>query len=58
MALKKFKPVTPGTRFRVGNTFSEVTTDKPEKSLLAPMKKYRWSKCHWKNDGAKCRRWS
>ena len=38
MALKKFKPVTPGTRFRVGNTFSEVTTDKPEKSLLAPMK--------------------
>ncbi|MCB0666991.1 MAG: 50S ribosomal protein L2 [Saprospiraceae bacterium] len=38
MALKKFKPVTPGTRFRVGNTYSEVTTDKPEKSLLAPMK--------------------
>ncbi|MCB0687736.1 MAG: 50S ribosomal protein L2 [Saprospiraceae bacterium] len=38
MALKKFKPVTPGTRFRVGNIFSEVTTDKPEKSLLAPMK--------------------
>ncbi len=36
MALKKFKPVTPGTRFRVGNTFAEVTTDKPEKSLLAP----------------------
>ena len=35
MALKKFKPVTPGTRFRVGNTFSEVTTDQPEKSLLA-----------------------
>lgn len=38
MALKKFKPVTPGTRFRVGNTYSELTTDKPEKSLLAPMK--------------------
>ena len=38
MALKKFKPVTPGTRFRVGNTFSEVTTDKPEKSLIAPMR--------------------
>jgi large subunit ribosomal protein L2 len=37
MALKKFSPVTPGTRFRVGNTFQEVTTDKPEKSLLAPM---------------------
>jgi large subunit ribosomal protein L2 len=38
MALKKFKPVTPGTRFRVGNTFAEVTTDKPEKSLLAPLR--------------------
>lgn len=38
MALKKFKPVTPGTRFRVGNTFAEVTTDTPEKSLLAPGK--------------------
>lgn len=39
MALKKFNPVTPGTRFRVGNTFAEVTTDKPEKSLLAPLSK-------------------
>ncbi len=39
MALKKFKPVTPGTRFRVGNTYTEVTTSTPEKSLLAPMKR-------------------
>lgn len=39
MAVKKYNPITPGTRFRVGNTFSEVTTDKPEKSLLAPIKK-------------------
>ena len=39
MALKKFKPVTPGNRFRVGNTYAEVTTDKPEKSLLAPKKR-------------------
>ncbi len=38
MAVKKYNPVTPGTRFRVGNTFSEVTTDKPEKSLIAPMR--------------------
>ena len=37
MPLKKFKPVSPGTRFRVGNQFAEVTTNKPEKSLLAPM---------------------
>ena len=38
MPVKKFKPVSPGTRFRVGNKFAELTTDKPEKSLLAPMK--------------------
>ncbi|RQO31543.1 50S ribosomal protein L2 [Taibaiella sp. KBW10] len=34
MALRKYKPTTPGTRFRVGNAFAEITTDKPEKSLL------------------------
>ena len=39
MTVKKYKPISPGTRFRVGNTFSEVTTDKPEKSLLEPIKK-------------------
>jgi large subunit ribosomal protein L2 len=39
MALKKFKPVTPGTRFRIGNTYEELTADKPEKSLTSPIKK-------------------
>ena len=39
MAVKKYSPVTPGTRFRVGNAFTEITTSKPEKSLLAPLKK-------------------
>jgi large subunit ribosomal protein L2 len=39
MAVKKYNPMTPGTRFRVGNAYTEVTTDKPEKSLLAPIKK-------------------
>lgn len=39
MAVKKYKPISPGTRFRVGNTFAELTTDKPEKSLLGPIKK-------------------
>jgi large subunit ribosomal protein L2 len=34
MALRKYKPVTAGTRWRVGNAFAEVTTNKPEKSLL------------------------
>ncbi len=39
MAVKKFKPISPGTRFRVGNSYGEVTTNKPEKSLLEPVKK-------------------
>ncbi|HET8573433.1 MAG TPA: 50S ribosomal protein L2 [Edaphocola sp.] len=38
MALRKYKPTTAGTRWRVGNAFAEITTDKPEKSLLAPQK--------------------
>jgi large subunit ribosomal protein L2 len=39
MPIRKFNPITPGTRYRVGNAFAEITTDKPEKSLLAPMSK-------------------
>ena len=39
MALKKFNPVTPGLRFRVGLDFQEITKSTPEKSLLAPIKR-------------------
>lgn len=39
MAVRRLKPTTPGQRFRVANTFEEITTDKPEKSLLAPIKR-------------------
>jgi len=39
MAVRRLKPTTPGQRFRVANTFQEITTDKPEKSLLVPIKK-------------------
>ncbi|MEZ4917409.1 MAG: 50S ribosomal protein L2, partial [Chitinophagales bacterium] len=39
MGIKKFKPVTPGMRFRVGSDFAEITTDKPEKSLVTTLKK-------------------
>jgi large subunit ribosomal protein L2 len=38
MALRKYKPVTAGTRWRIGNAYAEVTTNTPEKSLLEPMK--------------------
>ncbi len=39
MAIKKFKPVTPGQRFRLGSSFSEITKDTPEKSLLTSTKR-------------------
>ncbi|MBN8784166.1 MAG: 50S ribosomal protein L2 [Terrimonas ferruginea] len=39
MALRKFKPVTAGTRWRIGNAYAEITSDKPEKSLLEPKKR-------------------
>ncbi len=38
MAVRKFKPVTPGTRHKVAGTFDEITKGKPEKSLLEPQK--------------------
>ena len=38
MAVRKFKPVTPGTRHKIIGTFNEVTTSKPEKSLLEAKK--------------------
>ena len=37
MALRKYKPVTAGTRWRIGNAYKEVTTSEPEKSLLEPL---------------------
>ena len=39
MSVRKLKPITPGQRFRVVNGFDASTTDKPEKSLLAPKKR-------------------
>jgi large subunit ribosomal protein L2 len=38
MALKKYKPITAGTRWRIGNAYAEITEDKPEKSLLEKVK--------------------
>lgn len=39
MPVKKFKPVTPGTRGMTGHTFDEITKTKPERSLLVPLRK-------------------
>lgn len=38
MGVKSFKPTSPSRRFMSVSDFAEITTDKPEKSLLAPLK--------------------
>ena len=48
MSVRKLKPITPGQRFRVVNGFDAITTDKPEKSLLAPLKKSGGRNSHGK----------
>ncbi|MCK5916056.1 MAG: 50S ribosomal protein L2 [Deltaproteobacteria bacterium] len=39
MVLKKYNPTSPGRRFQTSSSFDEITTDRPEKSLLAPLNK-------------------
>jgi large subunit ribosomal protein L2 len=39
MSVRKLKPITPGQRGRAVNGNDAITTDKPEKSLLAPKKR-------------------
>lgn len=39
MAVRKFRPVTPGQRYKILSAFDTITKSTPEKSLLAPIKK-------------------
>lgn len=39
MGLRKFQPITPGQRHKINSTYSEVTTNVPEKSLVAKKSK-------------------
>lgn len=39
MALKNYKPTSPARRFMTVNSYSEITTDKPERSLIVSRKK-------------------
>jgi len=39
MALKTYKPTSPGRRFQTASTFEEITKSKPEKSLVKALKK-------------------
>ena len=36
MATKKYNPITPSLRYRISNSFAEITTNTPEKSLVVP----------------------
>jgi len=39
MALKRIKPTSPGRRFQTYDTFDDITSARPERSLLRPLKK-------------------
>jgi large subunit ribosomal protein L2 len=39
MAIRAYKPTSPGRRFQTCSDFEEITSTKPEKSLLKPLKK-------------------
>lgn len=39
MPVKSFKPTSPGRREMTISTYEEITTDKPEKTLVKPLKK-------------------
>lgn len=39
MAVRKFKPTTPGQRHKIIGTNDDITTSVPEKSLLSPLKR-------------------
>ena len=38
MAVRKYRPVTPGQRNKVISAFDDITAKKPQKSLLEPLK--------------------
>ncbi len=39
MAVRKYKPTSPGRRFQTVSTFEEITAARPEPSLIKPLKK-------------------
>ena len=44
--IKQYKPTSPGRRFQTVSDFAEITTSKPEKSLLAPKPKKAGRNCY------------
>lgn len=46
MAIRKYKPTSPGRRFQTCSDFKEITKSGPEKRLLRPLKKSGGRNCH------------
>jgi large subunit ribosomal protein L2 len=46
MAIRKYKPTSPGRRFQTSSDFKEITRTEPEKSLLLPLKKSGGRNCY------------
>src|SRR5512136_1515201 len=46
MAIKKFRPTSPGKRFQTISKFEEITSPTPEKSLVRPLKKTGGRNCY------------
>ncbi|HSR21553.1 MAG TPA: 50S ribosomal protein L2 [Anaerolineales bacterium] len=46
MAVKKYKPTTPGQRGMTSYTFEEITRSEPERSLIAPLRKHGGRNVH------------
>jgi len=46
MSIKRYRPITPGQRFKTTAGFDEITTNKPEKSLLEVKKKTGGRNCY------------
>ena len=38
MAIRTFRPTSPGTRFQTVQTFDEITTQEPHKPLMEPLR--------------------
>lgn len=59
MAIKKYKPTSPGRRFLITSDYSEVTKTEPEKSLTRSLKKAGGrnntgrTTAHWRGGGTK-----
>ena len=46
MAIRKYKPTSPGRRFQTCSDFNEITRTVPEKSLLIPLQRTGGRNCY------------